>query len=70
MSGGGDLKPKESNYHPPAGPKNMSGVGPGLHGGTNLGKCGTQGSYESPGRESGRPGIGGTNHGHGTNRKG
>ncbi len=42
---GGDMTGtvKPLPYSPPVGPKNQNMQGPGLRGGTNHGKCGTQG---------------------------
>jgi len=57
-------------YSPPRGPTNvMDPKSPGLHG-TNLGNCGSQGGYDQRCQTSGSPGLGGTNRGMGTNRRG
>jgi len=49
-----------NNYSPPCGPKNINDPhSPGLHGKNQ----GTTNGPDSPGRESGSPGLGGTNHG-------
>lgn len=68
-SGGGQMQPRDvMNYKPPQGPMGMMHSGPGL-GGTNCGNAGTQNCNTAP-RSSGSPGIGGNNHGAGTNRRG
>lgn len=56
-----------SGYAPPQGPSNINDpAGPGLHG-DNCGNSGEQGDSKSDNdaddSSSGRPGIGGTNHG-------
>ncbi len=56
-----------TGYSPPQGPTNINDpCGPGLHGG-NCGNKGEQNDREPDNdgdeRSSGRPGIGGTNHG-------
>lgn len=65
MKGGilpGDTK-DVMNYKEPQGPKNiMDPKSPGLHGSNH----GNENGPDMGGRHSGRPGLGGTNHGCGT----
>lgn len=66
-SSGGVTSAKPLRYDPPQGPIGINHKGVGL-GGSNLGNCGSQGSYDHSCSTSGGPGIGGKNMGHGSNR--
>jgi hypothetical protein len=68
---GGVMTAKPLSYSPPQGPTNINDPqSPGLHG-HNCGPCGTQGPYPThTDGNQGRPGIGGRNMGHGSNRRG
>ncbi len=66
-SGGVTRSRDVMDYQPPTGPIGIGHTGPGL-GGDNCGPCGTQGHYDTDASESGSPGLGGQNKGHGTNR--
>jgi len=71
-SGGGAQTPRDvHNYSHPRGPSNINDAqSPGLHG-HNCGNAGTQGKHGTASDgSSGHPGLGGSNHGTGTNRKG
>lgn len=70
-SGGVTSSRDVMGYSPPKGPTNINDPqSPGLHG-HNCGNSGTQGSSRiSSDGNSGSPGIGGTNKGMGTNRRG
>jgi len=60
MSGGKQTSKDVNNYQPPCGPKNINDPqSPGLHGKNH----GIVNGPDSPGSESGRPGLGGVNNG-------
>lgn len=65
---GGKPNVKSLPYSPPKGPSGQMRNGVGLGG--SVAPCGTQGHYSTPSDgSSGRPGIGGSNHGNkGTQR--
>jgi hypothetical protein len=71
-SHGGQMPVRDvMGYRPPTGPTNINDPkGPGLHG-HNCGPGGTQGPYPThTDGNQGHPGIGGTNRGMGSNRRG
>lgn len=67
-SGGVESSKDVHAYRMPMGPTSIGNHGPGLGGTSHM--CGSQGSHSVGARSSGSAGLGGSNRGKGTNRRG